>query len=139
MPAYQRNVDDRQLATPLYATAVAATDGANTTLVTITVRDQRGRKVPCAMIVTLSDATTGIGLTATTASGAVTDKTAGTTGQILSILVAKKAWLVQTAAAGTYQLSIIDSAKSLFKVAVTLLADGLVQPVITLAAADYGS
>lgn len=136
MPSYMRNPDDRMMRRPLSATATVATDGANISLVTITVRDAMGRVVPCEFGVRLSDSATGLGLTATSASGTVTDKTAGTTGQILSILVAKKAWIVQTTAAGTYQLQITDTAKTAFVVVVVI--DGLIMPVLTLAAANYG-
>lgn len=136
MPTYSRNQDQRALDKPLYATASAATDGANVTLVTVTVRNAMGRAVPCELGVRLSDDASGLGLTATSASGNVTDKTAGTTGQILATEVAKKALRVQTAADGTYQLSITDTAKTAFVVAVVI--DGLVMPVLTLATASYG-
>lgn len=122
---------------PHTVTAVVATDGSNATLVTLTVRNALGRAVgPKSLIVFLSDSATGVGLTATTASGAVTDKTAGTTGIILSTLTTKKALLVQCLAAGTYQLSITDSAKTAFKVCVDI--DGVVSVVTTLATASYG-
>lgn len=136
MPVYSRNKDQRELDRPMYATASAAADGANVTLVTITVYNSNGKAVPCEMGVRLSDATSGLGLTATSASGNVTDKTAGTTGQILSTQVSKKALFVQTTAAGTYQLSITDTAKTAFVIVVVL--DGLVMPVLTLATASYG-
>lgn len=134
--AYSRNQDQRLLDKALYATATVATDGANGTLITITPRNANGRAVPCEFGIRLSDNATGVGLTATTASGSVGDKTAGTTGQVLSTQVAKKAWTVQTAADGTYQLSAIDAAKTPFVVAVSI--DGLVMPVATLATASYG-
>jgi hypothetical protein len=136
MPAYARNFDQRELDRPLYATAAAATDGSNATLVTITIRNGMGKAVPCEFGIRLSDNASGIGLTATTASGNVTDKTAGTTGQLLATQVAKKALWVQTTAAGTYQLSITDTAKTAFVVAAVI--DGLVMPLATLATASYG-
>ena len=136
MPAYARNIDQRELDEPLYATAAVATDGSNATLVTITTRNGMGKAVPCEFGVRLSDNASGLGLTATTASGNVTDKTAGTTGQLLATQVAKKALWVQTTAAGTYQLSITDTAKTAFVIVVVI--DGLVMPVATLATASYG-
>jgi len=122
---------------PHNVTAVAATDGSNATLVTLTIRNRIGRPAgPHMFLLYLSDSATGVGVTATTASGAVTDKTAGTTGQVLSALIAKKALLVQNIADGTYQLSITDSAKTAFKVCVEI--DGVVYVPLTLAAGNYG-
>lgn len=136
MPVYSRNPDERMMHLPLYATAAVATDGSNATLVTITWRDGMGRKVPCEFGVRLSDNASGLGLTGTTASGNVTDKTAGTTGTVLATEVSKKALRVQTASDGTYQLSITDTAKTAFVIAVAM--GGLVMPVATLATASYG-
>lgn len=137
MPSYSRNEDQRIRDKPLYAAATAAADGANVTLVTLTMRNALGKAVPCEFGLRLSDNASGLGLTAVTASGNVTDKTAGTTGQLMATEVAKKALRVQTASDGTYQLSITDTAKTAFVVAVVL--DGLVIPVITLATASYGA
>ena len=136
MPAYSRNPDERMMRVPISASAAVATDGSNATLVTITMRDAQGRKVPCEFGIRLSDSATGLGLTATTASGNVTDKTAGTTGQIMATEVSKKALRVQSASDGTYQLSITDTAKTPFVIAVVV--GGLVIPVTTLATASYG-
>jgi hypothetical protein len=121
---------------PAYATAVAATDGTDSTLITFTLRNMNGSPRAGEFYIRLSDSASGVGLTATTASGAVTDKTAGTTGRILDTQVSNKAFHVQTTAAGTYQLSISDTAKTLFKV-VAVVA-GKPHVVRTLAAADYG-
>lgn len=136
MPNYARNFDQREIDRPLRAEATVAPDGANAALVTITTRNGVGRAVPCEFGIRLSDNASGLGLTATTASGNVTDKTAGTTGQVLATEVSKKALRVQTAADGTYQLGITDTAKTAFVIAVVL--DGLVMPVATLATASYG-
>lgn len=117
--------------------ATVATDGANTTLVTLTMRNRLGRPVgPKSFHLFLSDSASGLGVTATAASGAVGDKTAGTTGQVLSALIAKKYLIVQNIANGTFQLSIIDTAKTAFKVCTEV--DGVVQVVATLSAASYG-
>lgn len=116
---------------------VVATDGTNATLVTMTVRNAQG--VPAGIknfVVWLSDSAAGLGLTATTASGAVGDKTAGTTGQVLCILTTKKSWMVQSIANGTYKLSITDSAKTAFYVWAVI--DGEKCLVATLATASYG-
>jgi hypothetical protein len=134
--AYSNNLDQRALDAPMYATAVVAADGTNATLVTITMHNSSGRAVPCEFGIRLSDAATGVGLTATTASGAVGDKTAGTTGQVIATEVSKKALRVQTTATGTYGLSITDSAKTAFVIVVVLA--GLIMPVKTLATASYG-
>ena len=136
MPNYQRNQDQRLLDKPLYATAAIATDGANATLVTITLHNANGRAVPGEFGLRLSDNASGLGLTGTAASGNVTDKSAGTTGQLVATEVSKKALRVQTMADGTYQLSITDTGKTPYVIAVVL--DGLVMPVVTLATASYG-
>jgi hypothetical protein len=133
MPDSQQWMYDR----PHYVTAVVATDGSNATLVTLTLKNNNGKPVgPKSFLVYLSDSATGLGLTATTASGTVTDKTAGTTGQILSTFVAKKALMVQNIANGTYELSITDTSKTAFKVCVEI--DGIVYVPLTLAAGNYG-
>lgn len=122
---------------PHDVTAAAATDGSNISLVTLTVHNSLGRAVgPKTFLLYLSDSATGVGVTATAASGTVTDKTAGTTGQILSILIAKKAWIVQCLANGTYQLQITDTAKTAFKICVEI--DGVVYVPLTLATGNYG-
>jgi hypothetical protein len=122
---------------PHYVEAAVATDGTNATLVTLTVHNAQGAlSGPKIFDVYLSDSTAGVGLTATTASGAVGDKTAGTTGTVIATLTTKKALRVQSLAAGTYQLSITDTAKTAFKICVNL--DGVIQVVATLATASYG-
>lgn len=123
---------------PHYVDAVVAADGANATLVTMTVRNAQGAAAGIKRFdVFLSDSATGDGLTATTASGAVGDKTAGTTGTVVAIGTVKKSMTVQSIAAGTYGFSITDTAKTAFKVLVIL--DGMApQLVATLATASYG-
>lgn len=122
---------------PHNVTATVATDGANATLVTLQVRNALGRKSgPKSFDLFLSDSATGVGVTTTTASGAVTDKTAPTTGQVLVAMIAKKYLKVQAIGDGTYQLSITDTGKTAFKVCVEI--DSIVYVVATLAAASYG-
>jgi hypothetical protein len=122
---------------PAYATATAAADGANATLVTFTLRNMNGSPRPGEFEIRLSDNASGVGLATATASGNVTDKTPGTTGQLLDTQVAKKALRVQTTAAGTYQLSITDTGKA--EVVLVAVVDGKTQPVLTLSEDDYGS
>lgn len=101
---------------PHSATLTPAAGGANVCEVTIQVKDTAGANVavPVILDVLLSDAATGTGLTATTASGTVQAKSAS--GTDLSVMVAKKALRVQTKADGTYVLEITDSAKTGFYV-----------------------
>jgi len=122
---------------PHYVTGTAATDGSNATLVTLTVKNNNGRAVgPKSFDLFLSDSASGVGVTATTASGAVGDKSAGTTGLVLDTMITKKYLKVQCLADGTYQLSITDTAKTAFKVCVEI--DGIVAVVLTLATGNYG-
>jgi hypothetical protein len=123
---------------PHQLTAKAATDGTNATLVTITLRNAMGGPGGGKwMRLWLGDTANGIGLTATTASGAVGDKTAGTTGTVMGVLTTKKALLVQTTAAGTYQLSITDTAKTPFYVHAEI--DGVLYAnLLHLQTASYG-
>jgi len=104
---------------PTTATFSPAAGGTDETLVTITVKDRAGNAVtgPVVFDVLLSDASSGAGLTATTADGAVA---AGASGVDLATLVSKKALRVQTTAAGVYILSITDSAKTGFRVVAQL-------------------
>jgi len=85
----------------------------------------------------LSDADTGVGLTATTASGTVQAKSAS--GADFATFTAKKALLVQPLATGVYTLEITDSAKTAFYVCAATL-DGRAYSVSTvLATEDYGA
>lgn len=121
---------------PFTATATAAAGAANITNVSITVKDHTGTAIayPVMLNVWLSDATTGAGLTATTASGTVV---AGASGVDIATLTTKKALKVQTTVAGLYILQITDTAKTAFKVCVQM-PDGKVVVPITLAAGNYG-
>lgn len=131
------NSDEWVHTRPHYVTGTAATDGSNVTLVTLTCRNAQGRAVgPKSFFLYLSDSASAVGYSATTASGAVTVKTAGTTGTLLGTRLAKFGLDVQTLANGTFQLSITDTAKTAFKVCADI--DGVAQVAITLAAASYG-
>lgn len=131
------DVVQRTFDKPAYATGVVAAGAANVSEITITARNANGAIVPGAHFdVYLSDSAAGIGYTATTASGAVTVKTAGTTGTLIGTYVAKFGLRVQALANGTFVLSITDTSKTAFKVCVVI--DGLPFVVATLVTASYG-
>lgn len=118
-----------------------AAGAANVCNVTITVKDNRD-PTPATLgtsrtlLVWLSDAATGIGATATTASGTVT----ATTGTDLVDLTAKKVKLIQTNAAGVIVLEITDIAKTAFRVCATPLGSphGAHQVSSALITGNYG-
>ena len=118
----------------------AATAGAeNVCEVAITLKDAAGATVdgPRPFMVWLSDADTGVGLTATTASGTVQAK--AESGADFATFTAKKALLVQPLATGIYTLEITDTAKTAFYVCAATL-DGRAYSVSTvLATEDYGA
>jgi len=91
----------------------AAAGAANVSLVTYQVVDGSNAAIAVVkeMQVWLSDNTNGIGLTATTSSGAVA---AGASGTDLGTLTTKKALAVITDATGKYILSVTDNAKTNF-------------------------
>lgn len=99
---------------PYTVTFSPAAGSSNVCEVTITVKDYDGTTVAAVhnLDIWLSDAATGAGLTATSASGAVAAKAAS--GVDLQIYSAKKAWHIQTLATGVYILSITDSGKTAF-------------------------
>ena len=130
--------DAAELALPQTVSMAAAAGGSNVTEVTMTVKDGAGNALARVfnLDVWLSDATTGEGLTATTASGAVAAKSAS--GTDLATLVSKKALRVQTLATGIYVLSITDTAKTAFKVCAQVPGLGKTVVGVTLAAGNYG-
>lgn len=85
--------------------ASATTDGMD---ITVTVVDGQGNTVTGVreLIMHMSEAATGAGLTGDTYSGDLT----ATTGAILGALTAKKAWVVQTAASGIFAATLVASA-----------------------------
>ena len=89
-----------------------------------------------SLLVWVSDAATGVGLTGTSASGTVQAKSAS--GADFSALTAKKALMVQTLANGTYTLEITDTAKTAFYACVSGPGHGTSVTQI-LATADYGT
>lgn len=85
--------------------ASATTDGMD---ITITVKDAAGATLAAvhALEIWMSEAATGIGLTADTYSGTLT----ASTGAILTALTAKKHFSVMTAATGIFVGTLVDSA-----------------------------
>ena len=120
-------------------TFTPAAGGANVSEVTVQALDIDGVAIarPTLLNIWLSDAATGLGLTAVTTSGTVTAKTAS--GAVFGTLTAKKALTVQTLADGTFILKITDTAKTEFYVAAQSQEGGV--PVVSdvLATADYGA
>lgn len=118
-------------------TGVAAAGGSNVSEVTITVTDENGDAVAKVhhLDVWLSDAATGAGLTGTSASGTVTNKSAS--GRIIATHTAKKELRVETLETGVFVLEITDTAKTAFKVCATLNGKAVV--LATLATASYGA
>ena len=121
---------------PFGYTVTPAAGAANVCEVTIQAKDANGDNLNLVapLLVCLSDAATGAGLTGTTASGAASRSRA----PIFAFSLTKKALLVQTSAAGVYVLSITDTANTLFKVCVQSLSGGT-PAIATLTADDYGS
>ncbi len=129
-------INGRVTGQPSTATLAAAAGASTEAIVTITVKDGAGVAVtaPVTMHVMLSDASTGLGITGTTASGAVA---AGDTGSVLLATVSKKLLMVQTSAAGVFKLSITDSAKTQFYVVVNV--PGCKPVVARVLTANYGA
>ena len=122
----------------MVGTPVAQSGGSNQTFITIQLTDFDGNNIVGVynFDVWLSDAVSGAGLTATTASGAVANS--GTGGADLAVYTAKKALYVQTDATGKYVLAITDTAKTAFKVFAINPSDGQATLVSTLLTANYG-
>ena len=117
------------------ATLTPAAGGSNVCNVTIQLKTGMGKALANANVVDvwLSDAATGLGITGTAASGTP----APTTGTILGILTAKKAWRVASSATGGIVLEITDTAKTGFYVAVAVNG-AIVGVSAQLVAANYG-
>jgi len=118
------------------AFAIAA-GAANVTNITITLQDNGGQAVtgqPFDVDVILSDAATGIGVTATTPSGGI----AITTGTQLNVYVTSKALYVQSNGSGQIVVQITDTAKTGF----WIMIQGATLPYAyvsrRLVTADYG-
>lgn len=114
-----------------------AAGAANVCNVTGTVTDVSGNAVAetQVLLVWLSDAATGIGLTGTSASGTVTTATNGTD---MGAITAKKALFVLTNASGVFTIEITDIAKTTFYVGASVPGSGQTNVSRILATADYG-
>lgn len=123
---------------PASFTFAAAAGAANVANVTVTPRDAAGAALTGVRTLEmwLSDAATGAGLAAATASGTVTAKSGE--GTVLTAFTAKKHLSAQTKAAGTFVLEITDTAKTGFYVCVKNPATGLVHVSAQLVTGNYG-
>lgn len=124
---------------PASITFSPAAGPTNVCEVTIAVKDAAGATIakPFMLEIWLSDANSGAGLTAVTASGTVQAK--ANSGTVIDAHVAKKALLVQTLATGVFILEITDSAKTGFYVAAMLPSSGITRVSAQLTSANYGS
>lgn len=129
--------DRAEVPIPQQVSITPAAGSANVCLVTFQAKDAQGNNLAAvtALDIWLSDAATGIGLTATSASGAVA---AGASGTDLGALTAKKALRVLTSATGAYILSITDTAKTGFYPCCALPGTGKAVVGAQLITANYG-
>ncbi len=127
--------NENALAAKVSISAAAGT--TNQALVTFQFKDAAGNNLAAVVPIDvwLSDAATGIGLTATTASGAVG---AGASGTDLGALTAKKAIRAITDATGKYVLGIVDVAKTAFFPCCTIAGTGQIAVGAQLTAGSYG-
>ena len=116
----------------------AAKGAANVTNVTFQVQDIYGNALSAVWEFTLylSDAATGIGLTATTASGGIAAAASG--GTVIGVLTTAKALRVSTNASGAFVLAITDTAKTGFYPVGNFPHDTPVTVGAQLVAANYG-
>jgi hypothetical protein len=121
----------------MLASFTPAAGAANVCLVTIQLKDGGGNNLPVVvpLDVWLSDNATGIGLTATTASGAVG---AGASGTDIWVGTAKKALRSLTDATGKYVLSITDTLKTGFVPCCSIAGTGQIAAGARLVAGNYG-
>lgn len=110
---------------------------ANIANVTMQVQDCYGNAIAGVFEfdLYLSDAATGVGLTATTASGGIAAATSG--GTVLGALTTSKAVRVTTNAAGQFVLAITDTAKTAFFPVAGLIPGLPVQIGAQLTTASY--
>jgi hypothetical protein len=110
--------------------------GSNTVQITAQVVDNGLQPIanfPFDLDVILSDAANGVGVTAVTASGAVTF----TAGTVLNTYSAKKAFYVQSDATGKVVFTIVDAAKTGFYCMVQAGSQPLPSVSRQLVAGDY--
>ena len=104
--AAELNLLDNQVASVSFAVAAGAADVC---VITGTLKDAAGATIAASrpLILYISEAATGIGITADTYSTGASV----TTGTLLVALTANKAWLINTHTDGTFAISITDTAK----------------------------
>lgn len=114
---------------PYAASVVLAAGASNGMLITITVLDSDGNTMAgiYSLEVYMSEASTGIGLTADTYSGDLV----ASTGGVAAVRTSKKAWLLQTASTGIFAGTLTDSAKPADQYVVVVLPSG--QRVVSVA------
>lgn len=124
---------------PASFTLTPAAGASTVSEITIQAKDAAGVNMTRAIkfLCYLSDAATGIGITATTASGAVTAKSAS--GTDFGQLTAKKVLVGQTKADGSFILSITDAAKTGFYVCAATFHGGAPSVSAQLVAGNYGA
>jgi hypothetical protein len=129
-------LNGKELVSNMLFTIVAG--AANITTVKIQAANKDGNPIAGVFNLTvfLSDAATGIGLTAVTASGTVQAKAAS--GTDVGVITAKKALDVTTLADGSYTLEITDSAKTLFYIGSTIPSTGQIVVSRKLTTPDFG-
>lgn len=122
---------------PFDYTLTPAAGAANVCEVTIQAKDPGGTNIAhvVPLLVWLSDAATGAGLTGH-AADALGVKAAS--GALLNALTANQVLLIQTLANGSAVIQITDTHKSLFKVCVQSL-QGETPTIATLIAGNYGA
>lgn len=134
--AAELNITDNMPSDITFAYAAGA---ANISEVTVTVKDAAGATIAGVFNfdIWLSDASSGAGLTGTSASGTVTAK--ASSGAIIGTDTAKKALRVQTLATGIFILQITDTSKTAFYPAAALPGTGATVVGAQMASGDYGS
>jgi hypothetical protein len=113
--AAELNLNDNIVASISWAVAAGA---SNVCVLTGTLKDAAGETIAASrpLLVYISEAATGIGITADTYSTGASI----TTGTQLIALTANKAWLINTHTDGTFAISITDSAKPADQYAVAI-------------------
>ena len=117
--AAELNLADNQVASVSWAVAAGA---SNVCHLTGTLKDAAGATIAASrpLFVYISEAATGIGITADTYSTGASI----TTGTQLIALTANKAWLINTHTDGTFRIAITDTAKPADQYAVAIDPQG---------------
>lgn len=101
------------------ASFTIGTEAANAINVAVELQDSEGNAVESVQVVTvfLSDADTGLGVTATAPDGGVA---VGTDGAVIAAVTAGKVLIVQTEADGTFDLTLTEAAGATWYMVVVL-------------------